>query len=47
MNHEHGTSIDDIPDHVNDQDGHISLFLMGLAIALLLLLILSIVMAMD
>lgn len=43
----HETHIDDIPDHVPDHDGHISLFLMGLAIALLLLLVLSIVMAME
>lgn len=47
MNDYPETHVDTIPDHVNDQDGHISLFLMGLAIVLLLLLILSIVMAMD
>jgi hypothetical protein len=38
--------IDDIPDHVNDKDGHISLFLMGMAILLLLLLVLAVVQAM-
>lgn len=47
MTDDHETPVDDIPNHVPDQDGHISLFLMGLAIALLLLLILAIVMAMD
>lgn len=38
--------IDDIPDHVNDKDGHISLFLMGMAMLLLMLLVVSILLAM-
>lgn len=42
----HEDHVDDIPDHVNDRDGHISLFLMGLAILLLLILILAVVQAM-
>ena len=38
--------VDDIPDHVNDRNGHISLVLMGAAILLLLLLIVFVVQAM-
>lgn len=43
---QHDDRIDTIPDHVNDRDGHISLFVMGMAILLLLLLIISIALAM-
>ena len=42
-NEEHAA---DMPDHVNDKDGHISLVLMGAAILLLLLLIIFVVQAM-
>ena len=42
----HEDRADDIPDHVNDKDGHISLVLMGAAILLLLLLVLAVVQAM-
>jgi uncharacterized integral membrane protein len=38
--------VDDIPDHVNDKNGHISLVLMGAGILLLLLLIVFVVQAM-
>ena len=38
--------VDDIPDHVPDKNGHISLVLMGAAILLLLLLIVAVVQAM-
>jgi hypothetical protein len=36
----------DLPEHVNDEDGHISLLLMGIVMVLLLLLVVSILMAM-
>jgi hypothetical protein len=36
----------ELPGHVNDEDGHISLLLMGIAMVLLLLLVVSILMAM-
>lgn len=42
----HEDHFDDIPEHVNDKDGHISLFLMGMGIVLLLLLIVAVVQAM-
>lgn len=38
--------IDDIPAHVNDKNGHISLVLMGAAMVLLLLLVVFVVQAM-
>ena len=44
--HQHD-DIDAVPDHVNDRDGHISLFVMGMAVMLLLLLIVSIALAMG
>jgi hypothetical protein len=35
----------DLPEHVNDRQGIVSLFLMGLAIVLLLLLVIAVVQA--
>jgi hypothetical protein len=35
----------DVPEHVNDRQGIVSLFLMGLAILLLLLLVIAVVQA--
>lgn len=45
MTNDHETHVEDIPDHVPDQDGHISLFLMGLAIMLLVLLVIAVMQA--
>lgn len=46
MTEHHDDAIANIPDRLPDKDGHISLFLMGTAILLLLLLIISIALAM-
>lgn len=42
----HEERVDDVPEHVNDKNGHISLVLMGMAVLLLVLLVVAVVQAM-
>lgn len=45
MENQHDGRAVDIPDHINDRDGIISLILMGVAMLLLLLLIIAVAQA--
>lgn len=43
---DYNEEINDVPDHVNDQNGTVSLFVLGMVVVLLVLLIIAIAQAM-